>query len=103
MRSMMAFAALLLTMTACTQVPQWTLFYYPDAAQGASAEALASQGELDQHISGYYQQLEQCLAKGAGMVKLSQTGSGSYLCGELCQRNEAGELKCQRLETLASQ
>lgn len=102
MRSMMAFAALLLTMTACTQVPQWTLFYYPDAEPGA-AEALQHQGELDQHISGYYQELEQCLAKGAGMVKLSQTGSGSYLCGERCQRNEAGELKCQRLEIRVSQ
>ncbi|MCG9740107.1 hypothetical protein L1D32_18260 [Shewanella insulae] len=103
MRSIMAFAALLLTMTACTQVPQWTLFYYPDAAPGASAEALISQGELDQHISGYYQQLDQCLAKGAGMMKLSQTGRGSYLCGERCQRNETGELECQRLEIPVSQ
>ncbi|MXR70531.1 hypothetical protein GNT65_17895 [Shewanella sp. JBTF-M18] len=103
MRSIMAFAALLLTMTACTQVPQWTLFYYPDAAPGASAETLISQGELDQHISGYYQQLDQCLAKGAGMMKLSQTGRGSYLCGERCQRNEAGELECQRLEIPVSQ
>ena len=103
MRSFMMGVALLLTMTACTQVPQWTLFYYPDADSDAPQTVSQSADRLDKHIAGYYQQLDQCLAKGAGMVKLSETGKGHYQCGYLCEVKDDGQLSCQRMETLVSQ
>lgn len=83
--------ALLLGLTACTQVPQWTLFYYPEQDK-------VSEGELAPYIAGYYDQLEQCLAKGAGMARLSQSGQGAYQCGYQCKEDEAGSIQCDRFE-----
>ncbi|ASJ95325.1 hypothetical protein [Shewanella marisflavi] len=103
MRSFIVSVALLLTVTACTEVPQWTLFYYPDAKSDAQQTVSQNADSLDKHIAGYYQQLDQCLAKGAGMVKLSQTGNGRYKCGYLCEVKDDGQLSCQRMETLVSQ
>ncbi|MCE9680253.1 hypothetical protein LZP69_13905 [Shewanella sp. AS1] len=78
-------------LVACTQVPQWTLFYYED-------QATIPQGPLVPHITGYYQELDQCLAKGAGMVKLSESGKGSYQCGFQCQDDKQGDVQCVRFE-----
>lgn len=80
---------LLSLLTACTQNPEWTLFYYPDEPQ------IPADSELSEHISGYYGTSEQCLLKGAGMVKLSDSGIGSYQCGHLCVAKEQNGLSCQ--------
>ncbi|MDX1280670.1 hypothetical protein [Shewanella colwelliana] len=82
---------ILVGLTACTQSPQWTLFYYPDQAQ-------VSEGALAPYIAGYYEKAEQCIAKGAGMVKLSQSGVGAYQCGYQCTDNGAGDVQCERFE-----
>ncbi|QYJ86420.1 hypothetical protein K0I73_01250 [Shewanella mesophila] len=90
-RLLLLLSAMLLGATACTQVPQWTLFYVSDQDK-------MPEGALAPHIAGYYEQLEQCLAKGAGMVKLSQSGKGSYQCGYECKDDQAGDVQCARFE-----
>lgn len=77
------------SLTACTQNPEWTLFYYADVEQ------LPENAELSAHISGYYSTSEQCLLKGSGLVRLSDSGVGSYQCGHLCVANDTGGLTCQ--------
>ncbi|MCG9695393.1 hypothetical protein [Shewanella sp. Isolate11] len=88
----LSFIALsLLGLTACTQVPTWTLFYF------AEQDTIPKDAKAH-HIAGYYQQLDQCLAKGAGMVKLSESGKGVYQCGFECQDDGTGSVQCQRFE-----
>lgn len=89
-RLIFLLGAMLFGVAACTQVPQWTLFYVADQDQ-------MPEGALAPHIAGYYEELEQCLAKGAGMVKLSQSGKGSYQCGFEC-KDQAGDVQCSRFE-----
>ncbi|MBB1383426.1 hypothetical protein H5071_16135, partial [Shewanella sp. SR41-2] len=60
---------LLLTATAillagCIRTPEWTLFYVADRTP------IPTTIVLQDHISGYYDSLEQCQAKGAGMLRL---------------------------------
>ncbi len=77
------------SVTACTQNPEWTLFYYADSNQ------IPENAELNEHISGYYSNADQCLLKGSGMVRLSDSGVGSYQCGQRCVANDTGGLTCQ--------
>ena len=76
-------------LTACTQDPEWTLFYYADEP------SIPVTAKPSEHISGYYATSEQCLLKGAGMVKLSHSGVGSYQCGYLCVATDQISLSCQ--------
>jgi hypothetical protein len=77
------------SLTACTQNPEWTLFYYADEA------SIPTAAKPSEHIAGYYSTSEQCLMKGAGMVKLSDSGVGSFQCGQQCVANDTGSLTCQ--------
>jgi len=79
-----------LGLTACTDSPEWTLLYYPDAATKPSAE------QSGDFISGYYASIEQCHAKGKGLLRLSDDSNPDYLCGHLCVA-EGKSLICQNL------
>ncbi len=86
--------AMVLCITAlggCIQAPTWTLFYYAD-------QQTIPVGAKVPYMAGYYQELEQCLAKGSGMVTLSSSGKGSFECGFKCQDNGSGDIECQRFE-----
>lgn len=85
--SVLSFSSL----TACTQNPEWTLFYYPDVKE------VPVNSELSAHISGYYATAEQCLLKGSGLARLSHSGTGSYQCGHQCVADEAKGLSCKML------
>lgn len=78
------------SLTACTQNPEWTLFYYADTKD------IPHEAKLSEHISGYYATSEHCLLKGAGMAKLSESGIGSYQCGHLCVAIEGKALSCEK-------
>ncbi len=90
LKQVIVFVSLLL-LSACTQNPQWTLFYSEE--QSSIAEQ-----DLGEHIAGYYSELEQCVAKGKGLIRLSGHENGSFQCGYLCVANEQGGVDCQRLE-----
>jgi hypothetical protein len=77
-----------LGLTACTDSPEWTLFYYPDAAAKPSVE---QSGEF---ILGYYASIEQCHAKGKGLLRLRDDENAEYVCGHLCVAEEK-TLVCQ--------
>ena len=79
-----------LGLSACTDSPEWTLLYYPDAASKPSVE---QSGEF---ISGYYASVEQCHAKGSGLLRLSDDKNADYLCGHLCVA-EGKKLVCQNV------
>ncbi|MEI6860046.1 MAG: hypothetical protein V5788_09750 [Shewanella sp.] len=81
---------LLLFFTACTQSPEWTLFYYADTRE------LPQGAKQSENISGYYSELDQCLMKGAGMVKLSDSGTGYYQCGFQCVAIQDKALSCEK-------
>ncbi|MBV7315656.1 hypothetical protein KU855_08265 [Shewanella sp. NIFS-20-20] len=77
-----------LLLSACHQQPQWVLFYYPDATQApATLETQA--------IAGYYQNLDHCQRKGAGLIKLAGTDNGVFVCGLDCQQTANG-LHCEQ-------
>ena len=77
---------------ACTQSPEWTLMYYPDSQTKPSIE---QSGEF---ITGYYETIEQCHAKGKGLIRLSGATDGHYVCGYQCEAQ--GELlSCQSVIT----
>ncbi|PKG56756.1 MULTISPECIES: hypothetical protein [unclassified Shewanella] len=65
-------------LTACTDSPEWTLLYYPSAAAKPSVEQSA------EFISGYYASVDQCHAKGKGLLRLSDDKNADYVCGHLC-------------------
>lgn len=69
---------IILGLTACTDSPEWTLLYYPDATVKPNVER---SGEF---ISGYYASIEQCHAKGKGLLRLSDDKNPDYICGHLC-------------------
>ncbi|WOT05044.1 hypothetical protein [Shewanella youngdeokensis] len=89
-RFVWSIALLVLGLTACTDSPEWTLLYYPDAASKSSVEQSAA------FISGYYSSIEQCLAKGAGMQRLSGSKTAEYVCGHLCVA-DAKKLVCSNM------
>ncbi|WP_394132416.1 hypothetical protein [Shewanella maritima] len=83
------------SLVGCIQQPQWTLFYAADQAELPE--------NLVQHdfITGYYGALEQCQAKGNGMLKLAASNvapKDAFVCGELCENNEqTGAIQCQTI------
>lgn len=79
------------SLTACTQDPQWTLFYYADSKE------IPESVTLSENISGYYATSEQCIAKGKGLIRLSDSGVGSFQCGHLCVATEDGGLTCDSM------
>ncbi|MCL1049302.1 hypothetical protein L2755_06725 [Shewanella abyssi] len=92
---LVCFISLLsLGLTACTDSPEWTLLYYPNAAAKPSVE---QSGEF---ISGYYASVEQCHAKGKGLLRLSGDNNAEYVCGHLCVADETA-LVCQNLVSSA--
>ncbi|CAM3259710.1 hypothetical protein [Shewanella pealeana] len=80
-------------LVACTQSPEWTLLYYPDSETQPSVE---QSGEF---ITGYYESIDQCHAKGKGLIRLSGDASGHYICGYQCL-GDGESLNCQ--STIAS-
>ena len=88
---LICFISLLsLGLTACTDSPEWTLLYYPDTKLQPSVEL---SGEF---ISGYYASIEQCQAKGKGLLRLSDDKDPQYICGHLCVA-DGKALVCQNL------
>ena len=88
-RKFVLFGLLFSSLTACTQSPEWTLFYYADATE-------IPQGAVQsKNISGYYAEVDQCLKKGAGMVKVSDSGQGRYQCGLQCVADQDKGLSCK--------
>ena len=75
-------------LVACTQSPEWTLLYYPDSETQVSVEQSAS------FINGYYETIEQCHAKGKGLIRLGGDVGGHYVCGYQCQ-GDGESLNCQ--------
>ncbi|GIU20080.1 MULTISPECIES: hypothetical protein [unclassified Shewanella] len=75
-------------LVACTQSPEWTLLYYPDSQTQPSVEQSAS------FINGYYETIEQCHAKGKGLIRLEGDIGGHYICGYQCQ-GDGQSLSCQ--------
>ncbi|NMH65117.1 hypothetical protein [Shewanella salipaludis] len=76
-------------LSACTRTPEWTLFYYPERAE------LPADAVNPEAIAGYYEDLAQCRSKARGLLRLSDSGVGSYLCGERCAFSEQKRLQCR--------
>ncbi|WP_299798343.1 hypothetical protein [uncultured Shewanella sp.] len=91
LRRLVIFFLSLSSLTACTQDPQWTLFYYADSKE------IPDSVTLSKSISGYYATSEQCIAKGRGLIRLSDSGVGSFQCGHLCVATDDGELTCDSM------
>ena len=54
----------IMLLSGCIRSPEWTLFYFADQT------AEVSQPAQHQYIKGYYDTLEQCQAKGAGLLRI---------------------------------
>jgi hypothetical protein len=103
----LAFTILLgIVVSACTQVPQWTLFVSdtPIDMLGEEAKIRSEVLSLSQ-VSGYYDTLDQCQLKAEGLLRLSaisqdvgQTESQAvhYTCASQCQRDELSVIQCQQ-------
>ncbi|MGS0683262.1 hypothetical protein ACVBIL_19170 [Shewanella sp. 125m-7] len=90
LRSLCLLGAVSVGLIACTQSPEWTLLYYPDSQAQVSVE---QSGEF---ITGYYETIEQCHAKGKGLIRLSGDSDGHYVCGYQCEA-EGASLSCQNV------
>lgn len=88
--SRICLVTLLTALPACTDPSQWTLFYYPDAATQANIPPSKDA------ISGYYATLEQCRAKGNGLLRLNRDNDATYVCGHLCVV-KANALSCEHV------
>lgn len=84
--------AVALVATACTQSPEWTLLYYPE---GQVKPSVADSSEF---ITGYYETIEQCHAKGKGLIRLNGDAGDSYLCGYQCEASDKS-LACKNVVT----
>lgn len=89
----------LLGLSGCMRTPEWTLFYQT-SSQG-DITLVEDEASLLKHeyIQGYYDTLEQCQAKGAGMVKLSGIDDphlNYFSCAQLCQSTDKNEIQCQQ-------
>jgi hypothetical protein len=86
------FTATVVLLAGCIRTPEWTLFYVADRTP------IPTQIVLQDHIAGFYDSLEQCQAKGAGMLRLqasSVPAEQAFACGELCQIDEKQQLQCE--------
>ncbi|MDF0535042.1 hypothetical protein PY479_12240 [Shewanella sp. A32] len=87
------FALVLLSgMTGCTQVPEWTLFYYSGHQQ------VPQPAHHYEAISGYYETLAQCQAKGQGLQQLADTPA-VFQCAHRCRLDEANVVTCDLWHT----
>ncbi|QDE29833.1 hypothetical protein [Shewanella polaris] len=87
-------SAAVVSLSGCIRTPEWTLFYVADQTP------LPTEIAVQDHITGYYNSLEQCQAKGAGMLHLqlsSVPAEQAFVCGELCQVDEQEQLQCKSL------
>ncbi|MCL1075218.1 hypothetical protein [Shewanella dokdonensis] len=82
----------ILLCTACTQVPEWTLFYYPQQQQ------LPQTVHHYEAISGYYETLQQCEAKGHGMQLLADEPA-VFQCAHRCRLDDANVVTCDQWHT----
>ncbi|MGX9462211.1 hypothetical protein ACWXWU_13400 [Shewanella sp. A14] len=85
-------SAAVIALSGCIRTPEWTLFYVADQTP------LPTEIAVQDHISGYYNSLEQCQAKGAGMLRLqasSVPAEKAFICGELCQVDDQQQLQCK--------
>lgn len=90
--TILLITATLVLLGGCMRTPEWTLFYVADHTP------VPTKIVLQEHISGYYDSLEQCQAKGAGMLRLqasSLPAEKAFACGEQCQVNEQQQLQCK--------
>jgi|TARA_R110000851_G_scaffold85074_2_gene185142 hypothetical protein len=84
--------ATVVLLAGCFRTPQWTLFYVADQAP------VPTKIVQQDHIAGYYDSLEQCQAKGTGMLRLqasSVPAEQAFVCAELCQVDEQQQLQCK--------
>ncbi|WP_028767415.1 MULTISPECIES: hypothetical protein [Shewanella] len=81
-RSLWLVGVAVLGMSGCTQQPEWTLLYYP---QGQVKPSVADSSKF---IAGYYETIEQCHAKGQGLIRLNGDAADNYLCGYQCQASD---------------
>ncbi|QYJ75079.1 hypothetical protein [Shewanella sp. FJAT-52076] len=72
-----------LLLGACTQADQWTLAF---RAEPSDAPWQFSE------VAGHYHTLDQCQAKGDGLVRLGGD-KGHYQCGQQCEADQ-GQLSC---------
>jgi hypothetical protein len=82
----------LLAFTGCTQVPEWTLFYYPQQQQ------LPQPAHHYAAINGYYETLQQCEAKGRGMQRLAEAPA-VFQCAHRCRLDDANMVTCDQWHT----
>ena len=78
--------------SGCIRTPEWTLFYVGDQT------VLPMQIVQQDYIAGYYHSLQQCQAKGAGMLRLqasSLPAAKAFVCGEHCQVDDKQLLQCK--------
>ena len=83
-----------LSLSGCIRSPEWTLFYFADAADKTDHTL--------QHdvIKGYYDTLEQCQAKGSGLVRIqgvTVTEQVDFTCGQKCETLDNNQIDCQQL------
>jgi len=83
-----------LSLSGCIRTPEWTLFYFADAADQTDQRL--------QHdvIKGYYDTLEQCQAKGSGLVRIqgiTVTEQVDFTCGQKCETLDNNQIDCQQL------
>lgn len=86
-------AGSVVSLSGCIQTPNWTLFYVADQQE------IPSNMLQRQYIAGYYSTLDQCQAKGNGLLKLAASNMApelAFTCAELCETDEAsGIIQCQ--------
>ncbi|UCX03360.1 hypothetical protein [Shewanella glacialimarina] len=77
----------------CIRTPEWTLFYFADATDKTD---LTLKHDV---INGYYDTLEQCQAKGSGLLRIqgmSMTENVDFICGQQCQTLDDNPVDCQQ-------
>lgn len=81
-------------LSGCIRSPEWTLFYF------AEQTAEVSQPAQHQYIKGYYDTLEQCQAKGAGLLRIQGISGNEkvdFVCGQQCETHDDNSISCLQL------
>lgn len=80
-------------LSGCIRTPEWTLFYFADAADKTD---LTIKHDV---IKGYYDTLEQCQAKGSGLLRIQgveMTANVDFICSQKCETLDDNQLDCQQ-------
>ncbi|MCL1143675.1 hypothetical protein [Shewanella gaetbuli] len=91
---LLPFALATFMLTGCIKSPEWTLFYFADTPNKTDLSL-----NYDA-IKGYYNTLEQCQAKGAGIVRIQGveiTEQVDFICGQQCQIADDNQVSCSQL------